>query len=64
MVSNLTVIKHNHSKSKYPTHKSGITWQPRVHLPTPVTELESGTLTNKAMCLMPHFNIHHLISKK
>ena len=33
MVSNLTVIKHNHSKSKYPTHDSGITWHPRVHLP-------------------------------
>ena len=28
MVSDLTVIKHNHSKSKYPTHESGITWQP------------------------------------
>ena len=28
MVSNLTVIKHNHPKSKYPTHESGITWQP------------------------------------
>ena len=33
MASNLTVLKHNHSKSKYPTHDSGITWQPRVHLP-------------------------------
>ena len=33
MVSDLTVIKHNHPKSKYPTHKSGITWQPWVHLP-------------------------------
>ena len=25
MVSDLTVIKHNHPKSKYPTHDSGIT---------------------------------------
>ena len=33
MVSDLTVIKHNHPKSKYPTNDSGITWQPRVHSP-------------------------------
>ena len=33
MVSDLTVIKHNHPKSKYPTHDSGMTWQPGVHLP-------------------------------
>ena len=33
MVFDLTVIKHNHPKSKYPTHESGITWQPRVHPP-------------------------------
>ena len=29
MVSDLTVIKHNHPRSKYPTHDSGIQWQPR-----------------------------------
>ena len=41
MVSDLTVIKHNHPKSKYPTHDSGITWQPRVHLPvTPQGRLQ------------------------
>ena len=41
MVSDLTVIKHNHSKSKYPVHKCGITWQPRVHPPvTPQGRLQ------------------------
>ena len=33
MVSDLTVIKYNHSKSKYPTHESGVTWWLRVHPP-------------------------------
>ena len=28
MVSNLTVMKHNQPKNKYPTHDSGIMWQP------------------------------------
>ena len=41
MASNLTVIKHNHYKRKYPTHDSGITWQPRVHSPvTPQGRLQ------------------------
>ena len=41
MITNLTVIKHNHPKSKYPTHDSGIIWQPWVHLPvTPQGRLQ------------------------
>ena len=41
MVSNLTVIKHNHPKSKYPTHERRITWQPQVHPPvTPQGRLQ------------------------
>ena len=33
MVSDLSVIKHNHSKSKYPAHERRITWQLWVHPP-------------------------------
>ena len=40
-VSDLTVIKHNLSKSKYPAYERRITWQPRVHLPvTPQGRLQ------------------------
>ena len=41
MVSDLTVIKHIHSKSNYPTHDSGIMWQPQFHPPvTPQGRLQ------------------------
>ena len=41
LVSNLTVIKHHHPRSKYPTHDSGVQWQPQVHLPvTPQGRLQ------------------------
>ena len=41
MFFKLTIIKRNHSKSKYPTHKRGITWQSQVHwLVTPQGRLQ------------------------
>ena len=42
MVSDLTVIKHNQPRSKYPTHNSGITWRPWVHLSRTLTKNTQG----------------------